>query len=260
MCHSPQMADHTASMREWGLVEAAELERVVVLSPHLDDAVLGCGSLLGARPGATVITVFSGGPAEYPDPPTRWDALAGFAGGDDVLAARKKEDIAALSLVGAVPVWLDKTEHQYLERPDWVGVSEVVDDLEVAVRACDPTLVLAPFGLANPDHDVTHQAALLVRERVPEPAWLCYEDTGYKHIPGMLAWRVSQLFRQGIWPTPVAVPIDAGRAAKAAAIACYPSQLLALEADWQLGPKLVAPEQYWRLAPPPPGWERLSAD
>ncbi len=247
-------------MREWGLVEATELERVVVISPHLDDAVLGCGALLATQPGSTVITVFSGGPSEYPDPPTPWDALCGFTAGDDVLGARKKEDTAALATVGAVAVWLDKTEHQYLDRPDWVGVSGVVDDLEAAVRACEPTLVLAPFGLANPDHDVTHQAALVVRERMPKPAWLCYEDTGYKHIPGMLAWRVSQLFRRGIWPTPVAVPIDAGRDARSAAIACYPSQLLALEADWQLGPKLVSPEQYWRLAPPPPGWERLSAE
>ena len=105
------------------------------------------------------------------------------------------------------------------------------------MRACAPTMVLMPFGLANPDHDVTHQAALVVRERIPDPAWLCYEDTGYKHIPGMLAWRVAQLFRRGLWPTPVAVPIDAGRDAKAAAVSCYRSQLLALEADWQHRPE-----------------------
>jgi LmbE family N-acetylglucosaminyl deacetylase len=255
------MAATQASMREWGLVDPTELERLVVISPHLDDAVLGCGALLATHPGATVITVFTGGPAGSPDPPTHWDALAGFSAGDDVLGARKQEDIAALAAVGAEPVWLDHFEHQYLARPDWVGAPAVVDSLEAAVRACDPTMVLMPFGLANPDHDVTHQAALGVRERVPEPAWFCYEDTGYKHIPGMLAWRVSQLFRRGLWPTPVAVSIDAGCATKAAAVACYRSQLLALEADWQLGPKLAAsPEQFWRLAPPPEGWEGLSAE
>ena len=48
---------------------------------------------------------------------------------------------------------------------------------------------------------------------------------------------------------------------KAAAVACYPSQLLALEDDWQIRAKLdaPAPEQFWRLAPPPEGWEGLSA-
>jgi LmbE family N-acetylglucosaminyl deacetylase len=255
------MAGTHASMREWGLVDPTELERLVVIPPHLDDAVLGCGAFLATHPGATVITVFTGGPAESADPPTHWDALAGFSAGDDVLGARKQEDAAALAAVGAAPVWLDHFEHQYLPRPDWVGAPAVVDSLEAAVRACDPTTVLMPFGLANPDHDVTHQAALGVRERIPEPAWFCYEDTGYKHIPGMLAWRVSQLFRRGLWPAPVAVAIDAGRATKAAAVACYRSQLLALEADWQLGPKLAAsPEQFWRLAPPPEGWEGLGAD
>lgn len=248
-------------MRAWGLVDPAEAERLVVISPHLDDAVLGCGALLATHPGATVVTVFTGGPAVSPDPPTSWDALAGFSAGDDVLGTRKREDAAALAAVGAAPLWLDHFEHQYLDRSEWVGADAVVDSLEVAVRTCAPTMVLMPFGLANPDHDVTHQAALVVRERIPEPAWFCYEDTGYKHIPGMLAWRVAQLFRRSLWPTPVAVAIDAGRDAKAAAVSCYRSQLLALEADWQLGRKLAAsPEQFWRLAPPPPGWEGLTVD
>jgi len=119
---------------------------------------------------------------------------------------------------------------------------------------------LIPFGLANPDHDVTHQAAMVVRDRMPGPAWLCYEDHGYKHIPGLLAWRVSKLFRTGVWPTPAAPAIDPGQDRKQVALSHYTSQLLALEADWQIGAKLraPAPEQVWRLAPPPAGWEMLS--
>ena len=54
--------------------------------------------------------------------------------------------------------------------------------------------------------------------------------------------------------------VDVHGARKAAAVACYPTQLLALEDDWGIGAKLTAPapEQFWRLAPPPAGWERLS--
>ena len=39
----------------------------------------------------------------------------------------------------------------------------------------------------------------------------------------------------------------------------YVSQVKALEADWVLWRRLDAPtpEQYWRLAPPPAGWEAL---
>ena len=83
---------------------------------------------------------------------------------------------------------------------------------------------------------------------------------GYQFIPGLLAWRVAQLFKAEVWPTPVAPPVAADGEAKAAAFAHYRSQIRALEADWQLSAKLAAPapEQYWRLAPPPEGWARLS--
>ena len=249
-------------MRDWGLVPAAELERIVVISPHLDDAVLGCGRLLAAHPNATVIKVYAGAPETYPDPMTHWDRISGFEPGDDVLARRRDEDRAALDELGATPVWLDFVEHQYLERPDWVGAEQTADTLEAAVRAADPTAVLMPFGLANPDHGATHDAARVVRDRITDPAWFCYEDMGYKHIPGLLAWRIARMFRRGLWPTPAAVPVDVDLARKQAAVSCYPSQLLALEAEWRVAEKLAAPapEQHWRLAPPPAGWEGLRAD
>jgi hypothetical protein len=84
---------------------------------------------------------------------------------------------------------------------------------------------------------------------------------GYKHIPGLLAWRIARLFVAGVWPTPAALPLDTDRARKQRAVECYPSQLRALEAEWRVGAKLAAPapEQFWRLAPPPAGWERLAA-
>jgi LmbE family N-acetylglucosaminyl deacetylase len=245
-------------MRDWGLVRPEELARVVVVSPHLDDAVLGCGRFMAAHPGATVVTVYAGAPAAYPDPMTHWDTLAGFRPGDDVLAARRAEDAAALAHVGATPRWLDHVEHQYLPRAEWVGPDATVDDVERVLRELAPTAVLLPFGLANPDHTATHEVGLRVRERFPEPSWFCYEDTGYKHIPGLLAWRVAQLFRSRVWPTPVALAVDDTPARKRAALDCYVSQLRALEADWQLEPKLVAPEQVWRLAEPPAGWAGLA--
>src|SRR5260370_1341142 len=64
-------------MRDWGTVSAAELERIVVVSPHLDDAVLGCSYLLAAHPGVVVVTAFAGRPDHYPDPPGHWDVLGG---------------------------------------------------------------------------------------------------------------------------------------------------------------------------------------
>lgn len=257
--HARPMAAPVPDMRDWGLTSAGELDRVVVVSPHLDDAVLGCGRFMAAHPGTIVVTVYAGGPPRYPDPMTHWDTIAGFDAGDDVLAARRREDELALGELRAIPHWLDFVEHQYLDRPDWVGPEATRERLARELRALEPSAIFIPFGIANPDHGATHEAAMLVREEYPEPSWFCYEDFGYKHIPGLLAWRVSQLFRTGVWPTPVAIGGDASDEAKHRALSHYVSQLRALEADWQLGPKLVAPEQIWRLAPPPSGWESLAA-
>jgi LmbE family N-acetylglucosaminyl deacetylase len=255
------VADPVPEMREWGLPAPAELDRIVVISPHLDDGVLGCGRLLAAHPGSVVVTAYAGAPDRYPDPMTAWDTGAGFLAGDDVLALRRREDVAALSVLRAEPRWLDFVEHQYLDRPDWVLADAITDRLHTEVSALRPTAVFAPFGIANPDHAETHVAAMQVRERLPDTAWFLYEDFGYKHIPGLLAWRVSQLFRRRVWPTPVALDVGdptAADTAKRNALACYRSQVRVLEADWQLAPKLVAPEQCWRLADPPAGWEELS--
>lgn len=245
-------------MRDWGLVADGELDRVVIISPHLDDAVLGCGRFMARHPGTIVVTVYAGRPSEYPEPMTHWDSLAGFVPGDDVLDVRRREDVRALTRLEARPVWLDFVEHQYLDRPDWIGADRTADALEAELRSLEPTAIFLPFGIANPDHGATHDAAMVARNRYAEPSWFCYEDFGYKHIPGLLAWRIAQLFRAEVWPTPVAIEVDGTDDRKRSALAEYASQQLALEADWQLESKLVAPEQLWRLAPPPSGWEALS--
>jgi LmbE family N-acetylglucosaminyl deacetylase len=248
-------------MRSWGLPATGELDRIVVVSPHLDDAVLGCGAFMAVHPGVTVVTVFAGNPPSYPDPMRVWDVQSGFGPDDDVMEVRRAEDRAALSSLGARPVHLDFVEHTYNagDRPVAPGV--LAADIGPALREIGPTLVLAPFGLANPDHDVVHRACMLVRDDLDlEVAWWLYQDFGYHHIPGMLAWRTSSLFRRGIWPTPVCPEIDFSDARKLAAVQCYPSQLYALDDDWQIRTKLAthAPEQYWRIDSPPAGWEGLS--
>jgi LmbE family N-acetylglucosaminyl deacetylase len=254
------MSDGAATpMRRWARPLDDELERLVVISPHFDDAVLGCGLLLAVRPGATVITVLGGFPPAYPDHVTEWDAYGGFRDGDDVVAARREEDSAAMRALGCQHVWLPFSDHQYVGTGAYQA-EEIAGPLEAAVLAADPTAVFMPFGLANPDHVLTHRAAALVQARHVELPWFCYEDYGYKHIPGMLAWRVSSLFRKGSWPTPAVIPADHGEAKKRAALACYPTQMPALEHDWAIGAILdaPAPEQYWRLDPPPTGWEAIT--
>jgi len=180
-----------------------------------------------------------------------------------VVAVRRQEDLAAMALLGAGHVWLDFPDHQYLAVEDRPTPEQVAPALEEAIRASEATAVFLPMGIANPDHELSHNAGLLVRAAIGEeegaPAWFCYEDQGYKHLPGMLAWRVSKLFRGGLWPTPAIVPVGRDMAGKTAAIMEYATQVAPLEQDHMLTERLEGnvPEQYWRLAPPPPGWEGL---
>ena len=122
--------------------------------------------------------------------------------GDDVVALRREEDAAALAVLGAEHVWLDFADHQYLPPEARPSAATISTELRAALDADDPTAVFVPFGLGNPDHDATHQAVRLLMDDRPGWSWFCYEDAGYCHLPGLLAWRVSSLFRAGRWPTP----------------------------------------------------------
>jgi LmbE family N-acetylglucosaminyl deacetylase len=244
----------------WGEVEPKELERITVLSPHFDDAAMGACHLLGSYPGSRVVTVFGGRPPSYPAEPTPWDALGGFKAGDDVVGVRREEDRRAMEVLGAEPVWLEFSDHQYLAPAERPRPEDVVLSLEEAILAGGPTAVFAPMGLGNPDHVVTHEAALQVRRRHPEISWFCYEDHGYKHLPGLLAWRVAKLLRSGDWATPAIVPCEPDMDLKRKAVWCYRSQIPPLERDHALTARMKAkvPEQYWRLDSPPRGWEGLA--
>jgi LmbE family N-acetylglucosaminyl deacetylase len=249
----------TPSTITWGVLPSGCLDRVLVCSPHFDDAALGAAYALFAHPGSTVVTLFGGRPPTYPDPPSEWDALGGFRAGDDVVALRREEDRAAMAVLGAVPVWLDFVDHQYLDRTDRAAPKDIAVALEAVIDEQRPTAVFLPMGLANPDHVDTHDAGALLAATRPDITWFCYEDSGYKHIPGMLAWRIAKLFRSDLWPTPMIVPVELDHERKRAAIECYASQIPPLNRDHSLGARIDGgvPEQFWLLAPPPPGWERM---
>jgi LmbE family N-acetylglucosaminyl deacetylase len=216
------------------------------------------------------VTVLGGRPPAYPDPPSDWDALGGFKAGDDVVALRREEDAAAMEVLESSYRWLEFADHQYLAPPDRPTPEQVAPVLASTIAELDPTSVFVPMGLGNPDHVMVHDASLLVRaDEVAAGAggpgqtrreWFCYEDHGYKHIPGLLAWRVAKLLRSKPWPTPAIVPHVPDEERKRRAIWCYTSQIPPLEQDHALTARMEGrvPEQFWRLAPPPTGWEGMA--
>ncbi len=147
----------------WGSLPDGALDRIVVVSPHFDDAALGAAHLLTSHPGSSVVTVLAGRPPAYPDEVTDWDAAGGFVTGDDVVAVRREEDRAAMASMGAHPVWLEFADHQYLSQEQRYSPPDVVPALRTAIDDAGPTAVFLPMGLANPDHVLTHDAGLLVQ-------------------------------------------------------------------------------------------------
>jgi len=119
----------------WGSLHDGALDRIMVVSPHFDDAALGTAHLLCSYPGSTVVTVCAGRPPAYPDPPSDWDALGGFRAGDDVVAIRREEDRAAMSVLDADPVWLDFVDHQYLDAEQRAQPREIADAIAQTAAA-----------------------------------------------------------------------------------------------------------------------------
>lgn len=218
---------------------------VVVVSPHLDDAVFGCGQLLLAHPGSFVITALAGRPASY-ETVTDWDAAAGFRPGDDVIAARRAEDRAALAHLHARPVWCDFPDDQYGQSP---SVGLLAGALDRAIMATGLTTVYLPLGLFHNDHKLTHAAMLRVRDRHSGFAWFGYEEPNYRLVANLRSERLRALLGAGIIATPAGGSLAAGLEAKRAAVAEYRSQLRALAAPGKPGMEDVfTPERYWRLS------------
>ncbi|MEW6296433.1 MAG: PIG-L family deacetylase [Thermodesulfobacteriota bacterium] len=222
--------------------------RLLVLSPHCDDAVFSCGHLLATYPGATVVTVFAGRPPAG-TPLTEWDAASGFGPGDDVMGARRAEDRAALTLLGAPPLWLDFCDSQYGSPP---SLAELTAALQAAVASTGPQAVFIPLGLFHSDHALVHEAALGLARRRRRLSWFAYEDALYRRIPGLVGERVRRCRARGFGLHKVTVRLRENEELKRQAVCCYRSQLRALTTPGRPGyADALTPERFWRLTPPP---------
>lgn len=177
-----------------------DIERVVILSPHLDDAVLSCGGLLhflGQREmPRLVITVYCGNPPAIrgKDGTLRAFQRKGYVNP----RLRRREDVAAMKEADADFVHLGFSDGIYRRSPltnqfiyrhaheRWVAPR--VDDLAhveelflVLQRLClnlGRILLVSPMGIgAHVDHTIVAQVALRLAER--GPLLMFYEDFPY---------------------------------------------------------------------------------
>src|ERR1700686_1227962 len=94
--------------------------RLLVVSPHLDDAVLSCEALLKYACDVHVLTIFAGD-APSGAPVAAWDLRCGFSAGVNVMEARRAEDAQALATLGAKPLWRDELQEGYRTEPADLG-------------------------------------------------------------------------------------------------------------------------------------------
>lgn len=207
---------------------------LLAISTHLDDAVLSCGDLLAANPGALVVTVMAGAPPRGPLTP--WDAQCGFADGDDVVAARRAEDAAALAVIGARERWLEFVDGQYrIANP----LADVVAALDAAVREAAPDRIVSPLGIGHDDHRLVAAAAWQVARRAELP-WLVYLDQLYDDME--IDRAIATARDAGIELVPIASPAP-GDARKRAAMDRYTSQRYGIP-YWL---EALRSERYWTV-------------
>ena len=128
-------------------------KRVLVVSPHSDDAVLSLGAAIAswARRGARVelLTAFALDP-DSQAPAGGWDARAGFATEGAAAAGRRAEDVAACAILGAIPSWLPFGSVDYERHGDEITFREAIS--AAAAEGVD-SLLLPGFPLSHPDHE-----------------------------------------------------------------------------------------------------------
>lgn len=226
-------------------------DSTVVISPHLDDGVMGCGDMLATRGGGTVVTVFAGHPAAG-TPAGWWDRLCGFTSATEAVRCRRAEDADALRSLGARPVWLDFTDSQYGGRPRPTVVAAALSAILTSIA---PDLVVVPLGLEHVDHRLTRRAALRLVKRLPAARWCVYADAFYRASAQGVDPTLALLARAGLTPAreglldPQATP-SSTISGKRGALARYHSQQGALlVVNRQVAMSQVLAESYWRLTP-----------
>lgn len=211
-----------------------------VVSPHLDDAVFGCGDWLALHPGSLVVTVFAGAPAQPRR--TGWDSRCGFRDSAHAIAGRRDEDRRALALLQASPCWLPFCDSQYGELATAAAITRA---LLTTLADRDPAEFVLPLGLFHADHVLAHVAAIAALVTRGIDSVLVYEDAPYRGFDGLLQARLATLRERGIEATPARDQPGASTIAKQEAVHAYVSQMLAFGARGL--DDLRRPERLWRL-------------
>jgi hypothetical protein len=177
------------------------LAPVVVLSPHLDDAVLSAWSVLMTDADVRVVNVFTGAPPA--GSVAQWDRLAGATDSAEFMCGRVEEDRKALTMAGREPVNLHLLDSQYRDSRRPPSFRELDDALVAALPAASHIYAPAVLGGRHSDHelvrnwavalqghDVTLYAELPYAAEYGWPSWVTGEDVDPRLDPDVF-WQMT---------------------------------------------------------------------
>jgi LmbE family N-acetylglucosaminyl deacetylase len=155
---------------------------IVVLSPHLDDAVLSAWSVISDDRDVAVVNVFAGVPEPRPVP--RWDRMAGADDCRSHMQARLAEDRDALALAGRQAIYLPFLDEQYRKAdPGRDALAEALSDAHPAA-----SVLYAPAGIGgHADHLLVRDVAFDLSNRARLPLHL-YAELPYAARFGWPSW------------------------------------------------------------------------
>ncbi len=239
----------------------------LLLSPHWDDAVLDCFSLLAADVPVTVLNVCGGVPA--PGRLTLWDAITGATDSSERARERIAEDRVALAMADREQVNLPFLDAQYRPPPP-----PSLEDMDAAVsaRVASASRVYVPAGLgSHPDHLLTRRyGRMLLRGGLPVTL---YADLPYCVLHGWPDWvdgrepdahrNVDAFWSSFLEDVPEMPPLRSAHvqrlppelaARKLEAMRCYETQFAALSygaSDLLADPAVYGFEVSWPLEAEP---------
>jgi LmbE family N-acetylglucosaminyl deacetylase len=206
---------------------------VLVVSPHLDDAVISAGQFLAGRPGAVVVTMLAG----EPNPPVirEWDNMSGFATSQEALRARWAEDERALAVVKATAVHLGFLDGQY----EPAARADLANALVEQVEHFQPEFVVGPLGVHHPDHERVRDAVLAAN--LDMAVWL-YADLPYSVDRPQEAEAALEAIESRGYALELGLIGTGPLGAKIEALGCYPSQMQHYSINTMIGA-----ERFWRV-------------
>jgi LmbE family N-acetylglucosaminyl deacetylase len=222
---------------------------VIVISPHLDDAVLSCALFLDASPGATVVTVMAGAPDVFHEGYNSMSTGEPYA--PDAVNKRRDEDTCALTLLSAENLWLGFHDKDYLDDYRTSENKQLIrESIKNMLDDRRPGAVLAPLGLIHADHLVVSNACLELAIN-SEYEWYFYMDLPYGYAKSRpVPRRIENLATKVNLD---ALELFSGEPRiKRKAMRLYESQYGILRRSHRRGfrTSMRGPEQYWKITGP----------